>query len=60
METKLEAHELQKLRVMAAELGSHSVTITTEVLRAALLPVNREYVEGLIKETEAQARANHG
>ena len=58
IETHLEADELRQIKVLAAELGSHTVTITTEILRAALLPVNRDYVLGLIKEAEARTQGH--
>jgi hypothetical protein len=56
VEVHLEDHELRKLKIMAAELGSHTVTITTELIRAGFKPENREYVEELVREAEARSR----
>ena len=55
IETHLEDHELRKLKIMAAELGSHTVTITTELIRAGFDPVNREYVEELVRKAEVRS-----
>jgi len=55
IETHLEKGELQKLKILAAELRTSTVNLTTQIIRAAvLIPENREYVEQLIRQPLAR------
>ena len=53
IETHLTSDELARLKIMAAELRTSTVNLTTQILRAAvLIPENKEYVERLVREAE--------
>jgi hypothetical protein len=53
IEVHLEDHELQRLRILAAELGTRSVRLATILIRAGFEAENRPYVEQLVREAEA-------
>jgi hypothetical protein len=53
IETKLEADELRRLRILAAELGTRTVTLTTALIRAGFEAENRPYVAQLVRDAEA-------
>jgi hypothetical protein len=56
IETHLEDHELQQLRILAAELGTRSVRLATVLIRAGFEAENRPYVQQLVREAEARIR----